>query len=47
MKELFTLGDLYVSDFIKPKDSPRGDQIEMKLMLDEKTGLVKLEKAAP
>lgn len=47
MKELFTLGDLYVSDFIKPKDSPRGDQIEMKMMLDEKTGLVKLEKAAP
>lgn len=47
MKELFTLGDLYVSDFIKPEDLPRGDQIEMKMMLDEKTGLVKLEKAAP
>jgi hypothetical protein len=47
MKELFTLGDLYVSDFIKLQDSPRGDRIEMKMVLDEKTGLVKLEKAAP
>lgn len=47
MKELFTLGDLYVSDFIKPDQPPRGGRVEMKLILDEPTGLVRLEKTAP
>jgi predicted DNA-binding protein YlxM (UPF0122 family) len=47
MKELFTLGDLYVSDFINDGDEPRGGKIEMKMMLEEETGAVRLEKCAP
>ncbi len=46
MKELFTFGDLYVSDFLKPDEQPRGDKIEMKLLLDD-NGAVRLEKVAP
>jgi hypothetical protein len=47
MKELFSLGDLYVSDFIKNDDQPRGGKVEMKMMLEEDTGAVRLEKCAP
>jgi hypothetical protein len=47
MKELFNLGELYVSDFLGENDEPRGGKVEMKMMLDESTGNVKLEKAAP
>lgn len=47
MKELFTLGDLYVSDFLKEDEEPRGGKVEMKMMFDEKTKAVRLEKAAP
>jgi hypothetical protein len=47
MKELFTLGELYVSDFLGENDEPRGGKVEMKMMLDESTGNVRLEKAAP
>lgn len=46
MKTLFSLGDLYVSDFIKGNDLPRGKKIELKLLLD-KNGNVRLEKSAP
>ena len=46
MIELFTLGKLYVSDFLKENETPRGDQIEMKMML-ENSGNVRLEKSAP
>lgn len=46
MKELFSLGKLYVSDFIKNEESPRGQKTEMKLMLTD-DGNVKLEKSAP
>lgn len=46
MKELFSLGKLYVSDFLKPDEQPRCAQVEMKLMLDE-NGAVRLEKMAP
>ena len=46
MKELFTLGELFVSDFLKDDESPRGGRVEMKLLLDE-NGSVRLEKAAP
>lgn len=46
MKELFTLGELYVSDFIKPDDEPKNDKVEMKLLLDD-NGAVRLEKSAP
>lgn len=47
MKELFTLGDLYVSDFLKDGESPRGGSVEMKMMLEPKTGSVRLENIAP
>lgn len=47
MKELFSLGELYVSDFLKDGESPRHPPVEMKMMLDEDTGLVRLEKSAP
>lgn len=46
MKELFTLGELFVSDFLKDDESPRGGRVEMKLLLDE-NGAVRLEKSAP
>lgn len=45
MKELFTLGDLYVSDFI-PLDKEAKNKHEMKLMLSE-DGCVRLESSAP
>lgn len=47
MKELFNLGELYVSDFLGEDDEPRGGKVEMKMMLDESTGNVRLEKSAP
>ena len=47
MKELFSLGELYVSDFLKEGCEPRGGQVEMKMMLEEHTGAVRLEKVAP
>lgn len=46
MKELFTLGKLYVSDFIKNEEAPRGERTELKLMLTD-DGNVRLEKSAP
>jgi hypothetical protein len=46
MKELFTLGNLYVSDFLKEGETPRGGQVEMKMMLEESTGAVRLETMA-
>jgi hypothetical protein len=45
MKELFTLGNLYVSDFLKESETPRGGSVEMKMMMDE-NGSVRLEKTA-
>ena len=47
MKELFTLDKLYVSDFLKQSENPVTDKVEMKLMLEEDTGAVRLEKSAP
>ena len=47
MKELFTLGNIYVSDFIKDEESPRGDRVDLKMMLEDSTGAVRLEKCAP
>ena len=46
MKKLFTLGSLYVSDFIKNDEVPRGDKIELKLFMTD-DGNVRLEKCAP
>lgn len=45
MKELFTLGKLYPSDFLKPDEQPRSEAVEMKLMLDD-NGAARLEKIA-
>jgi len=47
MNELFTLGNLYVSDFLKDGESPRGGSVEMKMMLEPETGSVRLENIAP
>lgn len=47
MTELFTLGELYVSDFIKDNSEPRGGKVEMKLVLEEDTGAVRLSECAP
>lgn len=47
MKELFTLGDLYVSDFLEEGESPRHDKIEMKMLYDDEKNAVRLEKSAP
>lgn len=46
MKELFTLGELYVSDFLKQDQLPRANKSELKLLLDD-NGAVRLEKTAP
>ena len=45
--ELFSLGDLYISDFLQPGETPDAEPVEMKLILESSTGLVKLEKSAP
>lgn len=46
MKELFTLGELYISDFIAKDAVPQTNKVEMKLMMEE-SGAVRLEKCAP
>lgn len=46
MKELFTLGELYVSDFIKDGYQPRCNKIETKLFLTD-DGNIRLGKSAP
>jgi SAM-dependent methyltransferase len=46
MKELLNLGELYISDFIRENESPRGGKYELKLVLDESVGAPKLEKVA-
>lgn len=43
---LFSLGSLYVSDFLKPDEEPRHPPVEMKLVLDE-NGTAMLEKTPP
>ncbi|MFH0869450.1 MAG: class I SAM-dependent methyltransferase [archaeon] len=46
MKTLFTLGELHLSDFLKKGEAPP-PRAELKLMLDEDIGAVRLEKSAP
>jgi len=46
-KELFTLGDLYVSDFVAEGDSPRGGKTELKMVMDTHDSTVRLEKVHP
>lgn len=45
--ELFTLGELYVSDFIEMSKEPTQPKVEMKMMLNTDNGCVRLEKCAP
>jgi NDP-4-keto-2,6-dideoxyhexose 3-C-methyltransferase len=45
-QELLNLGNLYVSDFLKPEESPRTGKHELKLVLDA-DGAARLEKMAP
>ena len=47
MKELFNLGDLYVSDFIAENEAPRGGKVEMKLVWDDEKGAARLEEITP
>jgi 2-polyprenyl-3-methyl-5-hydroxy-6-metoxy-1,4-benzoquinol methylase len=48
MKELFSLGDLYVSDFLSKNETPKPEsKVEMKIMYDDLTSEVRLEKCAP
>ena len=47
MKELFSLGNLFVSDFVEDGQEPRYQRVEMKMCIDEKFGAVRLEKSAP
>ena len=46
MKELLTLGEIYVSDFIKDGESPRGSKTELKLLLDD-DGAARLSHPTP
>ena len=43
MRNLLTLGDIYISDFIKDDETPRGGSHELKLVLDENIGAPRLE----
>ncbi len=45
-KTLFSLGEIYPSDFLKPGEEPRCQPIELKLVMED-NGLVHLEKTAP
>ena len=47
MSELFSLGELYVSDFLAPEETPRGAPVEMKLIFNEEYGNVRLQDIAP
>ena len=44
--ELFSLGDLYLSDFLAKDEEPRCSPVEMKLLYDEDTKAVRLETSA-
>lgn len=47
MKELFNLGDLYVSDFIAEGQEPRGGRVELKMVFDEERQAARLEEVTP
>lgn len=44
--ELFSLGKIYPSDFLKPDEQPRCEPVELKLIMDD-NGLVRLSEVAP
>ncbi len=47
MSPLFTLGKLYLSDFVLPSENPHYDPIELKMCLAPKSGLVQLAHTTP
>jgi 2-polyprenyl-3-methyl-5-hydroxy-6-metoxy-1,4-benzoquinol methylase len=46
-KELFSLGKLYVSDFIQEGEVPRAGKHDMTLVIDERYGAVRLKESTP
>lgn len=46
-KELFSLGELYVSDFISKESDARAGKHELTMVMDERYGAVRLNKATP
>lgn len=46
MQELFTLGSLHLSDFLKDEEDPRCDPVPLTLMYDTATKLVRLKDVA-
>jgi SAM-dependent methyltransferase len=47
MKKLFSLGELYVSDFIKQDEEARAGKHDLTLMIDGRYGAARLEKCTP
>lgn len=47
MIELFSLGELFISDFLRDGEEPRGGKHELKLVMEEDTRAVRLETVAP
>ena len=47
MIKLFTLGNIYISDFIKDGEENNGIRHDLQLVMDENTRVVKLETTAP
>lgn len=46
-RELFSLGELFISDFVREGEEPRGGKHELKLVMDEETRAVHLATSAP
>ena len=46
-KKLFSLGELYVSDFINTEEDARAGKHDMTLVIDERYGAARLEKCTP
>ncbi len=47
MRKLFSLGELYVSDFIKQDEEARAGKHDLTLIIDERYGAARLEKCTP
>lgn len=47
MIELFSLGEIFISDFLRDGEEPRGGKHELKLVMEEDTRAVRLETTAP
>jgi SAM-dependent methyltransferase len=47
VKKLFSLGELYVSDFITKDEDARAGKHDMTLVIDERYGVARLEKCTP